>query len=139
LEKALQLYPKNPDAWLAVGGFLKRSGAPAKKRIPLHEQAATQFANQADLKVFHQQALANIYQEMGGTSSLKKIEQLILSQNRLKHSDLRVHMAASQLFTLLEEEIYRRRKKSSAEKSTLWARREAATSIAILPSHTSAS
>jgi tetratricopeptide (TPR) repeat protein len=114
-EKAVQLCPKNPDAWLAVAGFFERSGAPAKKRIALHEQAATQFANQADLKVFHQQALANIYQEMGDTSSLKKIEQLILSQNRLKRSDLSVGMAASQLSTLLEagnipeaEKLFRR-------------------------------
>ena len=102
-EKAVQLCPKNPDAWLAVGKFLERSGSPTKKRIALHEQAVTQFANQADLKVFHQQALANIYQEMGDTSSLKKIEQLILSQNRLKRSDLSVGMAASQLSNLLEE------------------------------------
>ncbi|PAZ00368.1 MAG: hypothetical protein CAK90_05660 [Spartobacteria bacterium AMD-G4] len=102
-EKAVQLCPKNPEAWLAVGKFLERSGSPTKKRIALHEQAVTQFANQADLKVFHQQALANIYQEMGDTSSLKKIEQLILSQNRLKRSDLSVGMAASQLSNLLEE------------------------------------
>lgn len=50
LEKALQLCPKNPDAWLAVGGYLERSGAPEMKRITLHEQAATQFANQPDLR-----------------------------------------------------------------------------------------
>jgi hypothetical protein len=40
---------------------------------------------------------------MGDTSSLKKIEQLILSQNRLKRSDLSVGMAASQLSALLEK------------------------------------
>lgn len=102
-EKAIQLCPKNPDAWLGLCSFLKRSGAPFKKRITLHEQATAAFSSQPDLRVFHQQALAEIYRELGDTRSLKKIEQLIVSQNRRNRSDLSVDMASSQLSTLLEK------------------------------------
>jgi tetratricopeptide (TPR) repeat protein len=101
-EKAIQLCPKNADAWSATAAFLQRRGAPAKERILFHERAKTQFANQADLKVLHQQALISIYQEQGDIESVKKIEQQILSQNRSKRSDLSVNMAADQLTALLE-------------------------------------
>lgn len=60
-EKAIQLCPKNADAWSATAAFLQRRGAPAKERILFHERAKTQFANQANLKVLHQQALISIY------------------------------------------------------------------------------
>lgn len=101
-EKAVQLCPRNSDAWSAGAAFLQRRGAPAKERLLFHERAKTQFANQADLKVLHQQALISIYQEQGDLDSVKKIEQQILSQNRSKRSDLSVNMAADQLTTLLE-------------------------------------
>ena len=101
-EKAIQLCPKNADAWSATAAFLQRRGAPAKERILFHERAKTQFANQADLKVLHQQALISIYQEQGDLESVKKIEQQILSQNRRKRSDLSVNMAADQLTALLK-------------------------------------
>lgn len=114
-EKAIQLCPKNADAWSATAAFLQRRGAPAKERILFHERAKTQFANQADLKVLHQQALISIYQEQGDLESVKKIEQQILSQNRSKRSDLSVNMAADQLSALLEagnmaeaEKLFRR-------------------------------
>lgn len=114
-EKAIQLCPKNADAWSAAAAFLQRSGAPAKERLLFHERARTQFANQADLKVRHQQALISIYQEEGDLDAVKKIEQQILSQNKRSRSDLSVNMAADQLTALLEagnmdeaEKLFRR-------------------------------
>ena len=114
-EKAIQLCPKNADAWSAAAAFLQRLGAPAKERILFHERAKTQFTNQPDLKVLHQQALISIYQEQGDLDSVKKIEQQILSQNRRKRSDLSVNMAADQLSAMLEagnmaeaEKLFRR-------------------------------
>lgn len=103
-EKAIQLCPQNADAWSAAAGFLQRRGAPAKERIPFHERAKTQFVNQADLKVLHQQALIAIYQEQGDADSVKKIEQQILSQNKRRRSDLSVNMAANQINAMLAEE-----------------------------------
>ena len=103
-EKAIQLCPQNADAWSAAAGFLQRRGAPAKERILFHERAKTQFVNQADLKVLHQQALIAIYQEQGDADSVKKIEQQILSQNKRRRSDLSVNMAANQINAMLAEE-----------------------------------
>jgi len=102
-EKAIQLCPQNADAWSATASFLQRRGAPAKERILFHERAKTQFVNQADLKVLHQQALIAIYQEQGDADSVKKIEQQILSQNKRKRSDLSVNMAANQLNAMVAE------------------------------------
>jgi tetratricopeptide (TPR) repeat protein len=114
-EKAIQLCSQNADAWSAGAAFLQRRGAPAKERILFHERAKTQFANQADLKVLHQQALISIYQEQGDLDSVKKIEQQILSQNKRRRSDLSVNMAANQLTAMLEagnmaeaEKLFRR-------------------------------
>ena len=114
-EKAIQLCPRNADAWSAAASFLQRRGAPAKERILLHERAKTQFANQADLKVLPQQSLISIYQEQGDLDSVKKIEQQIVSQNRRKRSDLSINMAADQLTAMLEagnmaeaEKLFRR-------------------------------
>ncbi|MFM8830873.1 MAG: tetratricopeptide repeat protein [Spartobacteria bacterium] len=100
-EKAIQLCPRNADAWSATSAFLQRQGAPAKERISFHERAKTQFTNQADLKVLHQQALISIYQEQGDSDSVKRIEQQILSQNKSRRSDLSVNMAAEQLQALI--------------------------------------
>lgn len=102
-EKAIQLCPQNADAWSATADFLQRREAPAKERILFHERAKTQFVNQADLKVLHQQALIAIYQEQGDADSVKKIEQQILSQNKRKRSDLSVNMAANQLNAMVAE------------------------------------
>jgi hypothetical protein len=102
-EKAIQLCPQNADAWSATAGFLQRRGAPAKERILFHERAKTQFVNQADLKVLHQQALIAIYQEQGDSDSVKKIEQQILSQNKRRRSDLSVNMAANQINAMVAE------------------------------------
>lgn len=114
-EKAIQLCPQNAAAWSTAAAFLQRSGAPAKERTLFHERAKTQFTNQPDLKVLHQQALISIYQEQGDLDSVKKIEQQILSQNKRRRSDLSINMAAGQLTVLLEagkmdevEKLFRR-------------------------------
>ncbi|MEI6033814.1 MAG: hypothetical protein WCS65_05985 [Verrucomicrobiae bacterium] len=101
-ESAVRICPMNPAAWAAQGEFLARSGAPAEERKRFHESALKQFDGNADLKAFHQQALADIARELGDPVSAGKLEREILLHNRRKRSDLSVGVAARQMQELLD-------------------------------------
>lgn len=101
-ESAVRTSPMNPDAWDRQGAFLARSGASPAERKKFHEAALKQFAGNADLKVAHQMALADIARELGDSATAEKLEHLILLQNRRKRSDLSVDVVARQMQTLLD-------------------------------------
>ncbi|MEI6070602.1 MAG: hypothetical protein WCS31_02330 [Verrucomicrobiae bacterium] len=102
LESAVRTSPMNPAAWAAQGDFLLRSGAPADERKKIHEAAIKQFNGNADLKAFHQLALAGIAREQGDPATAESLERLILIQNRRKRSDLSVGIVARQMQALLD-------------------------------------
>ena len=100
---AVEVCPENPEAWEARGEFLARVKAPADERRSFHEAALKQFANQRDLRVTHQMALAGIARETGDVETAAAIEKKIISQNRRLRSDLSVNAAARQLAALVDE------------------------------------
>jgi tetratricopeptide (TPR) repeat protein len=100
---AVEVCPQNPEAWARRGEFLARAGVPADERRAYHEAALKQFANQRDLRVTHQMALAEIAREMGDAEAAEAIEKKIVSQNRRLRSDLSVNAAARHLAALVDE------------------------------------
>ena len=94
---AVQTCPQNPDAWQSQGEFLARTGAPLEEQKKFHEEAARRLGSSADLKVRHQNALADLHRQSGDTSSAQKIERTIVAQNRRDRTDLGVSVAADKV------------------------------------------
>jgi tetratricopeptide (TPR) repeat protein len=94
---AIQTCPQNPDAWDLRAAFLTRSGAPLAERIRHHEDAVKRFAPIPDLKVRHQNALAELHRQGGNKSSAANLERSMLMQNRRNRPDLSVAVAAQKV------------------------------------------
>lgn len=99
---AIQTCPQNPNAWDLRAEFLARSGATLEERVRLHEEAVKRFAPIADLKVRHQNALAELHRQGGNSTSAEKLERTVLLQNRRNRSDLSVAVAAQKVNAALE-------------------------------------
>ncbi len=102
LDSAIATSPRNDAAWEAKEAFLTRVGAAPAERRAFHEAAIRQFANQEDLKVRHQQALAEVVRTGGDEAAARALETQMISQNRRDRTDLSVAAAAGQLRTLVE-------------------------------------
>ena len=94
---AVQTCPQNPDAWQRQGEFLARTGAPLEEQKKFHEEAARSLGSSPDLKVRHQNALADLHRKAGDTASAGKIERTIVAQNRRERTDLGVGVAADKV------------------------------------------
>jgi tetratricopeptide (TPR) repeat protein len=99
---AVQTCPQNPAAWDLRAAFLQQSGAPLPERLRLHEDAVKRFANIPDLKVRHQNALAELHREGGNKTSADNLERTVLLQNRRNRSDLSVAVAAQKVNAALD-------------------------------------
>lgn len=97
LDSAMAVCPKNDAAWAAKGAFMERKEVALRERRAFHEAALKQFANNEDVKVAHQRALASIARSTGDEAAARKVEERIISQNRRGRSDLSVTTAAQQL------------------------------------------
>lgn len=97
LDSAISTSPRNDLAWTAKGEFLARSAAKPEVRRAFHQAAIRQFANNDDLKVSHQQALAELARGSGDEKAAGALEGQIISQNRRSRSDLSVNAAAARL------------------------------------------
>lgn len=102
LDGAIAVSPRNDLAWTAKGAFLLRSGASTEARQAYHQAAIKQFANNDDLKVFHQRALAGIVRGSGDEKAAGALEGQIISQNRRARSDLSVSAASDRLEGLVK-------------------------------------
>lgn len=102
LESAIAVCPRNDAAWTAKGEFMERKEVALRERRAFHEAALKQFANNQDVKVAHQRALASIARSAGDEATARKVEAGIISQNRRGRSDLSVTTAAQQLQASLD-------------------------------------
>jgi hypothetical protein len=84
--------------------FLETSGAPAERRIRIHEQAAKALSRDPDSKVVHQNAVATLLRQSGNSAQAAAAEQRILSQNLGKRADLSCEAAASRVREALATE-----------------------------------
>ncbi len=102
-ESAVSVCPQNPEAWAARGEFLARSGASPDQQKTFHEAALRQFETRRDLRVRHQETLAEIARGRGDSDAAAAIEKQIISQNRYSRSDLSVNAAARQLAAFVDK------------------------------------
>jgi tetratricopeptide (TPR) repeat protein len=100
-ESAIATSPQTPEAWEAVAHLLRRSNAPASRQIAHHEAALKQFQTENDLRFKNQTALAALLRETGEAARAEQLETKIISQNRLKRSDLSVRAGAERLASLI--------------------------------------
>jgi hypothetical protein len=103
LESAIATSPRNPEAWQAMGEFLVRSGAPMETRTAHHEAAIKQFANDNDLRVYHQTAHAALATSQGDTEKVDQLQKSMISQNRRDRSDLSIQTGAARVQSCLAE------------------------------------
>lgn len=94
---AVETCPQNPDAWERRGEFLARTGAPLEEQKKFHEEASRRLSSSPDLKVRHQNALADLLRKAGDTAAAGKIERSIVTQNRHDRTDLGVAVAADKV------------------------------------------
>ncbi len=97
LASAIQTCPQNPDAWERRSEFLARTAAPLPERLRHHEEAVRRFASTPDLKVRHQNALAELHREGGNATTAANLERAVLFQNRRNRTDLSVAAAAQKM------------------------------------------
>jgi len=97
LASAIQTCPQNPDAWELRSQFLARTAAPLPERLRHHEEAVKRFVSTPDLKVRHQNALAELHREGGNATAAANLERAVLVQNRRHRSDLSVAAAAQKM------------------------------------------
>ena len=97
LASAIQTCPQNPDAWEQRSQFLARTAAPLSERLRHHEDAVKRFASIPDLKVRHQNALAELHRAGGNATTAATLERTVLLQNRRNRSDLSVAAAAQKM------------------------------------------
>jgi tetratricopeptide (TPR) repeat protein len=102
LDAAIRACPESPEAWDAKAAHLAATGAPPSEAARFREEAIRRFSNVPDLKVRHQQALAEIRRSAGDSLEAQKIERQISTQNRRSRSDLSVSVAAQKVRTLLD-------------------------------------
>lgn len=102
LDSAISVCPNNDLAWAAKGALMERKEVAVRERRAFHEAALKQFANNLDVKVAHQRALASLARSSGDEETARKVESRIIGQNRLDRSDLSVTTAAAQLQALLK-------------------------------------
>jgi len=102
LDSAIDTSPRNDLAWDAKTDFLTRANAGGKALRAHHEAALKPFANDNDLKVHHQRALAALARQAGDESAAQGYETQIISQNRRDRTDLSIGAAARKLRTLVE-------------------------------------
>lgn len=102
LDAAIRACPESPEAWDAKAAHLEAAGAPPSEAARFREEAIRRFSNVPDLKVRHQQALAEIRRTAGDSGGAQKIERQISTQNRRSRSDLSVSVAAQKVRTLLD-------------------------------------
>jgi hypothetical protein len=97
LASAIQTCPQNPDAWEQRSDFLARTAAPLPERLRHHEDAVKRFASIPDLKVRHQNALAELHRQGGNATTAATLERTVLLQNRRNRTDLSVAAAAQKM------------------------------------------
>lgn len=102
LDSALATSPRNEAAWRAKESFLRRMVAGAPEWQAFHEAAIRQFANQEDIRVYHQRALAGLMRAGGDEASARALEAQMISQNRRDRADLSVAAATQRLSALVE-------------------------------------
>jgi hypothetical protein len=101
-DSAIGICPRNDLAWQAKGDLLDTTRASVAAQRAFHEAALKQFANNSDIKILHQRALAGLARSGGDESGAQQIESQIISQNRRSRSDLSVSAGADRLFALVK-------------------------------------